>query len=125
MNRKIMFRAWFPAGTDTGDGEIEKGQMCYDLAFEEYEPINDLLAGVEHLMQFTGLYDKNKNPIYEGDIVRFYRDAYKLPYEIKWGYASWRGENPNISPQGCSIPNFTDMENVGNVLENPELLKDK
>ena len=75
MNRPIKFRAWFPAGTDTGDGEIEKGQMCYDLAFEDYEPLNDLLNGVEHLMQFTGLFDKNKKPIYEGDIIKLIRDS--------------------------------------------------
>jgi len=67
--REIKFRAWIKDTIETGEWE-----MCYDLVFDEFEPINDLLAGVEHLMQYTGLKDKNGKEIYESDII---------PYKLK------------------------------------------
>lgn len=120
--RDIKFRCWFPKGTDTCNGEIKKGEMCYDVAFENYEPINDLLEGVEHLMQFTGIYDKNKKPIYESDIVKFFESGL---FKIVWAYSCWRGENSKISPQTLPIPNFSQMEVIGNIWENPDLLRSK
>ena len=69
--REIKFRAWIPEGEWEEDGESRKMVMCYDLAFEDFEPLNDQLASVKHLMQFTGLHDKNGKEIWEGDIVRF------------------------------------------------------
>ena len=108
--REIKFRAWFPKGTDTGDGEIEKGEMCYDLAFEDYEPINDLLSGVEHLMQYTGLKDKNGKEIYEGDIVKT-PGAQILPVEIDY---VGLGDSKfwSIGLQNCEV--------IGNIHENPD-----
>ncbi len=59
------------------------------------------------LMQFIGLKDKNGKEIFEGDVVKVYPDASNLYVaDIKWSPAR---------PQ--------DTEIIGNIYENPELIK--
>jgi uncharacterized phage protein (TIGR01671 family) len=75
------------------------------------------------LMQFTGLYDVNGKEIYEGDIVKvkefndeimlvYFEDGYFGfgNYEVRYGRYSFDPINNLI-------------EVVGNIFENPELLK--
>ena len=127
MKREIKFRCWFPAGTDTGDGEIEKGQMCYELAFEDYEPVNDLLRGVDHLMQFTGLKDAGGQDIYECDLCLVNgKDLTQCVYD-KWGKPCLLGVHRIEGYDFGELENRGIFANkhgavVGNVYENPELL---
>lgn len=80
--------------------------------------------------QFTGLHDKNEREIYEGDIVKFRsyddwtdQEGHIGLYPIIWreiehiGYysAGWSAGYHGSWPK--------EMEVVGNILENPELLK--
>lgn len=95
MNREIRFRAWHIEtktmywfdimngnAHGTGSGYIS---MC---------PIGESITKVKHkdnmtavdpavceIMQFTGLEDKNGNPIYEGD---YFEVANNKVYQIKW-----------------------------------------
>lgn len=95
------------------------------------------------LMQFTGLHDKNGKEIYEGDRVRFRWNPilglpsdsqqweYTLPvsYYAKWGcfvmlIPSIKGDNCPVaagSPAEAGQP----IEVIGNIYENPELLKEE
>jgi len=144
--REIKFRAWHrvPAGEWDDEADDWKYQMNYNLAFEEYEPINDLINQVENIMQFTGVKDKQGHEIYEGDIV--------LVLDRDWP-SSLTGENPQeytrkiasicevifnegefILKQRKGMGYYYDnvgrynytrdiYEVIGNIWENPELLE--
>jgi len=66
------------------------------------------------LMQYTGLKDKNGKEIYEGDVC-----GKVLPYNRDF-------EIDNTPSQWHSLIEFgslEDLEVIGNIYENPELLK--
>jgi uncharacterized phage protein (TIGR01671 family) len=75
--------------------------------------------------EFTGLSDINGKDIYEGDILKYvgedYKDWHTKPYVIKW--------DSDEACFECVCPgNFMmatvwkDMEIIGNIYDNPELL---
>ena len=77
-----------------------------------------------HLMQSTGLADKNGKEIFEGDIVKMSKDVYSEPtyYEV----VRHRGGAYRLDSKqhGCELwLRHTDCEVVGNVYENQELLE--
>ena len=84
------------------------------------------------LMQFTGLLDKNKKEIYEGDVVNY---EIKLPKEIlyKKGIVKWDEDwasfaiydkiNDNFAQESDWVKIYNSIEVIGNIYDNPELLK--
>lgn len=83
----------------------------------------------ETIGQFTGLYDCDGKEIYEGDILKWEKDG--LMYVVKfWDgmfYASVEECNEGILG-GFPLHAFTEFEErkceiVGNIYDNPELLK--
>lgn len=71
------------------------------------------------LMQYTGLKDKNGVEIYEGDIIH----AFGAPLEVKWIVDGWFAdcEKTRICEAGQEWDD--NCEVIGNIHENPELLK--
>ncbi|MGE9751395.1 YopX family protein [Bacillus inaquosorum] len=92
----------------------------------------------ETVGQFTGLEDKNGKGIYEGDIVRNHRNNSNELLEVLWQeevaqHASdgiyWTKEVPGFRfkriKRGLTtvFVAHVDLEVIGNIYENPELLE--
>lgn len=125
--REIKFRAW---DSELGFMVDEKhylitlgGKILFDNNGEAYDQTNK-----SKLMQFTGLKDKNGKEIYEGDIIRAVHvgkagnESYSRPYEV-----TYPGDIAAFDAGGCFLSKFTngEIEVIGNIYENPELLGGK
>lgn len=107
------------------------------LAFEEYGTIEDQLGSVVNLMQYTGLKDKNNVDIYEGDVLRTNDtaayDSMNKIFKVFWfeencsfyGQANWTPKNERDTRKYVieMLPNLCEVEVIGNIYENPELIK--
>ena len=121
MNREIKFRVWtsktmdyFPeTHSESLNGNFQPGGHGTGE-----EPI---------FMQYTGLKDKNGKEIYEGDVLyKFGIDD--APYEVKYGVQpishEWLGigfYTEHLGEMGY-IFGGEEIEVIGNIYENPELL---
>ena len=135
--REIKFRAWDKEGNRMmrwvdqihwGNGSVIES-IAQTTPLESHKRKGDDIV----LMQFTGLKDKNGKEIYEGDVV-------DLPITdtcagggccSKWiegkdgnsGHmrrvVEWDAPNFYINPHGSN----SKVEVIGNIYENPELLK--
>ena len=84
------------------------------------------------LCQYTGMKDKNGNRIWENDIVRCNRREKEAKYKVVWDktYVDFRIEKLNglgimpICIEEGNTPVFgRHYECIGNIFDNPELLK--
>ena len=79
------------------------------------------------LMQSTGLKDKNGVEIYEGDIVQHSKKpnpCFSYPFEVVQARTGeWRLDNFRCGTV-LAFSNQDELEVLGNIYENPELLED-
>jgi len=99
------------------------GEDDYELDSSSYEPEN------YELMRFTGLKDKNKKEIYEGDILKSilsYNGKEKILI-VYWSepVAGFMLNDINHSFGWEFGLSFRTLEVIGNIYENPELIKGK
>lgn len=116
MNRVIKFRGWdgemmFVPSMITAEGDINRPNGI---------GIDDWVKA--ELMQFTGLHDKNGKEIYEGDI-RCGKYYFETEEQTRFQVMKWDEKNTCFYWDGPEIPGFIDVEVIGNIYENPELLK--
>lgn len=133
--REILFRA-----KRTDNGEWVEGQYAYILnpLTESGEPIKHLICNgtnifndeidPETLCQYTGLTDKNGNRIWENDIVGAWSEGKHTIGRVKRRVDGLYIIYPSYQKQEfwglCPDENGkTTVEVIGNILDNPELLK--
>lgn len=127
--REIKFRAWDKEkkaiwtpirSINFAYGYLELSKLAEPESDKDFDEIE--------LMQFTGLKDKNGREIYEGDIISFtdlsvpFKRA-SVYFENGCFYADDKHPQGNIA-LWYLVDNNRDVEVIGNIYENPELLKD-
>ena len=118
--RDIKFRAW---------DAIEAKMWCPIIRPDGRLMASNRLGGYvtfddpqDPLMQFTGLHDKNGNEIYEGDIVKWEPDwvkSFEKPKSVEYRGS---GFDP-FQYDGGGEWDALYCVVIGNIYENPELLK--
>lgn len=114
--RKIKFRAW-----------CETEEHMYDWENLLNQNLKNIFIIPEqcgyNIMQSTGLKDKNGKEMYEGDIIKcsFYPD---FIFEIKFTELCWYMRKiPTSEYIKLSDVLYEELEVIGNIYDNPELLK--
>jgi len=87
--------------------------------------IGFLAFDLEHytLMQYTELKDKNGVEIYEGDIVSYIPSKKFIVFYQPGSFTAHRiKKDGSIQKGGNLLIQLTNLEVIGNIYENPELL---
>lgn len=109
--REIKFRVW--------DG----GKMLRNHEINGNWLLSGKNAGGWHIMQFTGLKDKNGVDIYEGDILKGLHYVNRIVTYDKGAFHSVAPEKGFTHPLWMSaLKKENDLEVIGNIHSNPELL---
>lgn len=113
--REIKFRTWDIVGLKMITDYIAVRGDGHFISHQENE--------TEHIpMQYTGLKDKNSKEIYEGDIAVYYNRKGVIVYDEKRAAFCLFTEADNVYVQlDCTV--VIDIEVIGNIYQNPKLIK--
>lgn len=126
MTREIKFKFHI---------KFDKKPEVYVFTLEEIIKENTVLSHdlteIKAIYQSTGLRDKNGKEIYEDDLVKLDDNIYRIRYETLaarfWFFTTKAKSQANYSASS-NVPArkhlyWFDCEIIGNIYENPELLK--
>jgi uncharacterized phage protein (TIGR01671 family) len=124
MNREIKFRGQQINTKKWVYGYLYRNKglyvICENIRYAEEEPI--LLDTVG---QYTGLHDKNGREIFEGDIVKLDSNMLKITGIVTYhnNEAIFVLEDLHDEIEECLWYMQEDLEVIGNIYDNPELLE--
>ena len=114
--KELKFRAW--DGKKMIDDVIPVSETSIIELFE-YEHQETEVEAVE---QYTGLKDKNGNEIYDGDILLDDIGEPCEPWTVKFDDGKFIGEIQGVVED---LFELTDLEIIGNIHENTNLLEEE
>lgn len=135
------FRAWYVLAEEMIDeilmisfvrkeiiGKFRDGSTSVPLKFEDERNSEDV-----NLMQSTGLFDKNGKEIFEGDIIATGPDIVCMKRHSTLGFYVEQKGKVELIADGAVLEEFEEdakeiadnLEIIGNIYENPELLKEE
>ena len=130
--REILFRGKLPGTDEWVEGYVVKGQCTYILTAENihymsvsvmgHANIDVLSVKPDSVGQYTGLTDKNGKRIFEGDIVDILTENEEI------GVVEYEDGGFLVSADGFCVDfhaniNGTDLEIIGNIHDNGELME--
>lgn len=131
MKREIKFRAWDKKNNKFLDPKLWAKEFSVHLQMgisvrSKLAEREDVDVFQIELMQYTGLKDKNGKEIYEGDVVSYKSfNGNRGEAAVTWEYGCFNLEDFKNDAGSENIQNMKDIEIIGNVHENPELLEGK
>ena len=126
MTREIKFRVW--------DGDEMVSPDYIDRSGTAWWKANSIPSMSKNIMQFTGLKDKNGKEIYEGDICKrnghlriiMFAHGSFMAYPTKDWQTEIDIDHLTAIHANWDLNNFiSEIEVIGNIHENPELLTTK
>ena len=121
--KETKFRAW-DESTNTMSYEVEFHRFsdCYGFRMElEHHKKHWVNVDSKFVMQYTGLKDKNGKEIYEGDLLKMDYHGDNI-FEVVFDNGAFCIK-PFMSPDTL-VDDYTDQaEIIGNIYENPEMVK--
>jgi len=120
--RPIKFRVWLDEFNKMFyDVGLMGGELYVNIDGKGYDVVGD--CGDFKLMQYTGLKDQNGRENYEGDIAKSGKRLFVAKWNNDIASFVWEPLDGESSYPCFNVGTVKNVEIVGNIYENPELLE--